>query len=639
MKYILKIVFLFIIAFYISLFSNKVYAASEFATAYNIEYTVDTKGTTTTRQHITLTNLLEHVYATEYSIIIGSTAISDVAASDNFGTLTPDINIETNATKINLKFDKHIIGKDKKRNVTVSYKSPDFATVKGQVLEVGFPLLANSGDMVDYQVTINIPNSFGKATHIIPIPSDSTKNDSFTSYTFNQSSIKDQDSISATFGTAQIYKFTLKYNLENPNSVKGQTEIALPPDTNYQQVIFTSIDPKPDQVTVDMDGNWLAKYVLEPNSKMQVIASGNIKLSYFPKPEFANDLTDEEIKIYTQPQQFWEADNKTIQDIAKTDSSPKQIYDYIVNNFEYDYNRLNNNATRLGAVKALENPDKNICMEFTDSFIALARAAGIPARELNGYAYTENDKLRPLSLEQDVLHSWPQYYDKNTKQWIEVDPTWGKTTGGLNFFDKFDLDHIAFVIHGSDSTYPITAGSYKYNGQKSKDVEISFDSNWQPFSSKDITIQTPAKGITGLALLGFAKIYNTGSSALYDIPYNIRLIHNGNNLIQNENQIKILPPFGYFQVPLSYQSSWKDRGGIYAFKIESESIKKETNFELKPVLNYKLIASGVSFIFLSLALSIIIAKLRRKKLTNNHKKTIYNTPENIIQPDIINKSK
>jgi len=83
-------------------------------------------------------------------------------------------------------------------------------------------------------------------------------------------------------------------------------------------------------------------------------------------------------------------------------------------------------------------------MEFTDTFITLVRALGIPAREINGYAYAQNDRLRPLGLEQDVLHSWPEYYDFASQTWQQVDPTWGNTTGGLDYFHKFDLDHFTF---------------------------------------------------------------------------------------------------------------------------------------------------------------------------------------------------
>ena len=59
-------------------------------------------------------------------------------------------------------------------------------------------------------------------------------------------------------------------------------------------------------------------------------------------------------------------------------------------------------------------------MEFTDLFVAIARAAGIPARESVGYAYTTNSRLRPLSLVTDVLHAWPEYYDADKKIWVHL---------------------------------------------------------------------------------------------------------------------------------------------------------------------------------------------------------------------------
>ena len=93
-------------------------------------------------------------------------------------------------------------------------------------------------------------------------------------------------------------------------------------------------------------------------------------------------------------------------------------------------------------------------MEFTDLFITIARSAGIPAREVNGFAYTENPDIQPLSLVNDVLHAWPEYYDSEKGVWIPVDPTWGSTTGGVDYFSKLDLRHFTFVVHGKDSTKP-----------------------------------------------------------------------------------------------------------------------------------------------------------------------------------------
>jgi len=438
-----------------------------------------------------------------------------------------------------------------------------------------------------------------------------------------------QDSISATFGTSQIYQFSLTYNLENPNTVKGRTELALPSDTNYQQVLISSIDPKPEQVTVDEDGNWLAEYILEPKAKIAVKANGNIKLSYFPKNEYATDLSSDQYLAYTQAKQYWESDNQTVIDLAKQYSNPQQIYDYLINNFSYNYDRLKSSSQRMGALQAIKNPNQAICMEFTDAFIALARAAGIPAREHNGYAYTENDKLRPLSLNQDILHAWPEYYDKTKKQWIQIDPTWGNTTGGLNFFDKFDLDHISFVRHGVDSSYPITAGSYKYAGVETKDVEISFSNDFDIEEAISFVGKLPDSGITGLPIFGIYGIKNNSNIALYQYPLSSKLIHNGSVLKDDNIVISSLPPFGSYQQNLNYQSSWKDRGGVYTLEISSNDEKKLYNFELKPLINYWLLIPAIFFLATILLIIMIIYRNKKKSIIK------YRYP--ILQPRLIKK--
>jgi len=49
-----------------------------------------------------------------------------------------------------------------------------------------------------------------------------------------------------------------------------------------------------------------------------------------------------------------------------------------------------------------------------------------------------------------------------------VDPTWGNTTGGVDYFNTFDFDHLAFVVKGISSTYPVPAGGYKLTGDENK---------------------------------------------------------------------------------------------------------------------------------------------------------------------------
>jgi hypothetical protein len=58
------------------------------------------------------------------------------------------------------------------------------------------------------------------------------------------------------------------------------------------------------------------------------------------------------------------------------------------------------------------------CTEHTLLFVALARAEGIPAREVGGLAYVGG--ARPLF----GWHAWAEVHDGH--QWVSIDPTWGQ---------------------------------------------------------------------------------------------------------------------------------------------------------------------------------------------------------------------
>ena len=64
-----------------------------------------------------------------------------------------------------------------------------------------------------------------------------------------------------------MFAFNITYHLENPLNYSASTEIALPPDTNYQKMNYTNMAPKPTKISVDQDGNWLATYELKPRER------------------------------------------------------------------------------------------------------------------------------------------------------------------------------------------------------------------------------------------------------------------------------------------------------------------------------------------------------------------------------------
>jgi hypothetical protein len=171
-------------------------------------------------------------------------------------------------------------------------------------------------------------------------------------------------------------------------------------------------------------------------------------------------------------QLYWPVSHPQIQNLATKYTTPKQIYDYVVSTLDYDFNRIDS-ATRRGALKALENPTNSLCTDFTDLFVSISRAAGIKSREIEGFAYSNNPQIKPTNPGTDLLHAWPEYYDQKSASWIAIDPTWAKTTNGVDYFNDLDLNHFTFVIHGQKSDYPPPPGSYKPD-PSIKTVSVTF---------------------------------------------------------------------------------------------------------------------------------------------------------------------
>ncbi|MEA3355640.1 MAG: transglutaminase family protein [Patescibacteria group bacterium] len=537
----IKKIFLFLITILGLLFLKPAIslAKSDFSTNYNISYHVNSAGSTHTKFNISLINNLSNIYASEFSLSIGSTDLNNIHAYNLKNDLNPKIAIGNKTTNITIPFTDKILGKDKAQNFTLEFDSLDFANQLGSVWEISIPKFQKTESLNSYNLILSVPNSFGLPSTISPKPNSKSSLNNYTTYKFNQQDLLDKG-ISAIFGTTQYFDFSLNYHLDNPNVYQVKTEITLPPDTTYQKVLYEKLEPKPESIHLDNDGNWLADYILSPKQNLDIIALGSVEINLNPVADFPGFVLENK-ENYLSTQKYWEVQNPNIIKLAKELKTPAKIYQYVVDNLIYDYGRLSETTTRFGAANVLDNQDSAICMEFTDLFITLARAADIPARAINGFAYTTNTSLRPLSLKKDVLHAWPEYYNYKTNIWTPVDPTWGNTTGGIDFFNFTDLNHFAFVILGQDSQYPVPAGAYKTPKIDSKDVDVHFSTPKTKNPNSSIKIKLPIKTLAGLPINGQIILENTGNIALYN--QSITLSSNHFDLKENTWKIPVLPPF------------------------------------------------------------------------------------------------
>lgn len=529
--------FLFLFLFF--LFPKEAFA-SNFSLGYDVKYQIQESEKATVTYRVSLTNTTSDYYATSYKVTLGFENIDNVRASDSDGVITPDVAKSDDGYTINLPFNKRVVGLGNTLTFTLSFDTKDIVQKHGKIWEVNVPGTSEQENFTQYNVHVKVPESLGRPTYAKPSLSDT--NLDFTKEQLGKSGI------SLAFGDKQNYAFNLLYHLKNSNVFPIRTEIAIPPTTNYQEVLIENITPKPSNVYRDVDGNWLAQYSLLPTQKIDITVLGKVQVSLYPKiePVFRDTLAN-----FTRQKPYWET-NQEMQKLAKSLKTPEAIYNYIVGTLQYDFSRVTSGKPRLGALETFKNPSSAVCLEFSDLFVALARAAGIPARELDGFAYTDNQKQRPLSLVKDVLHAWPEYYDTSLQTWVMVDPTWDNTTGGVDYFHTLDFDHFAFTIKGDDSAYPVPAGGYKLPGNPgTKDVQVIFADDFvRPSPNIQIETHIPSVFTAGFDQKGFILVRNTGTGIL--LPATLTISSPLAVPLIEKIQVNTLPPYGYQKIPVSF---------------------------------------------------------------------------------------
>jgi len=515
---------------------QKVYAEDEFSTDYNITYAIDAKGSALVTNNIVLTNNQNDVIATTYSLTINQMNVSDVEASDSKGKLDVAKTENKDTTTITVDFNKEIIGAGRKNSFSVKFKTNDIASRVGNIWNISIPKIQTLSSDGSYAVTMTIPSELGPEIYVSPTPTEKNTKNGVTEYKFTKDTLSDK-SISASFGKYQAVNFLLKYEVSNTSAFYTNKEIALPPDiVGRQQVSFKSFSQMPAKIYKDADGNYIASFRLQPKQSITIDVIGGARI--FGKqinPQFGGqigDLPKNIISDYTKEQKYWETSSalvkttaKSVYDATKTVSQNAfELYKLVTTNLKYDFELSKKDfVERKGALSALQNAttDKVSCMEFTDTFIALARANGIPARELDGFAFVSDKTTTPLSIDLkggDLLHSWAEYYDPNFG-WVAVDPTWG-TTSGIDYFTKLDTGHFAFAIKGKSSELPLPAGEYRFEYSSNKLISVDFSQN---DNDKDFTTELQIEKLANLNIIDFFthtvkyNVTNTGTIAVFNV--------------------------------------------------------------------------------------------------------------------------
>ena len=255
-------------------------------------------------------------------------------------------------------------------------------------------------------------------------------------------------------------------------------------DAPYQEVLEREISPKGYQVVKDEYGNEIAEFDfadMPPDSEIRVEIDYRVLVNQVEADlsscigELPDFYTAAELHIESENPQITSMSDELAMDQGTACEQVRAFYDYIGSELVYSYNGSN-----WGAQAALGKMGAD-CTEYSSLMIALSRAAGIPARYIEGLSYTPegNEALARL------VHSWLEVFLPGIG-WIPMDPTLGRSPLNRDsYFGKLPPDHIIVSRGRNPST--LRGGSYwTYIYWPGNSAEIKIDEGeWEIVQVED----------------------------------------------------------------------------------------------------------------------------------------------------------
>ncbi len=447
--------------------------------------------------------------------------------------------------------------------------------------------------------------------------------------------------ISLLFGEKLLYGFNINKVFSNTHGNENQTfELYVPADTPTQTIIWEEISPLPNTALKDEDGNYIFKYIVEPNQTLDCNISGYIQKT--ESLEYNGNIRS----FLTQQTGYWSISNNTefrrintflkrkglniennFEDAESLNKSERElfykyIYQYVIDrlNFEKDMPLGIGTQARLGANTLTDSPNKASSIDYADFYIALLRRYNVPSRLVVGYisnitGYTSDG----------FYHHWVEYLDTNTNKWVTADP-FLEEYFEKNLFGSPFLDHLVVLRRGKSAVAPkmsfFQETDFVVRSETEKDISPKFEVN--------SNLSFEGYKVTDKFVKGYIHISNSGNIAIneYNISKsNIKNIQSYLDPVNNLQSTVVLPKQNStIQFNIPYEEI--DSSNIFVniqysnLNIYKKDETLETKIEETTPLYLSLLSKAISllvfgaFVFLIYFLVLIIRKNLIKKIQN-----------------------
>jgi transglutaminase-like putative cysteine protease len=258
------------------------------------------------------------------------------------------------------------------------------------------------------------------------------------------------------------YKYLLRNDGEGV-ATEAAIHLAVPYDTLENQWIVSPIrwTPTPESFALDESGQKIAVYRFRDVPAGGLVTAGyetrvrlgELHYAFYPEDvQPLSSISKETREMWTSPRSRLQLDvdlvRETAREIVGEETNPywiaRKIFDWVIEKLEYD---------RVGGwdvPTTLIKRGTGSCSEYAFLYIALARAAGLPAR-YEGSVVVRGDNA---SID-DVYHRWCEVYLPGIG-WMPVDPSGGDQVWPADQVRYFGglADRFLITTHGSgDSKY------------------------------------------------------------------------------------------------------------------------------------------------------------------------------------------
>ena len=240
------------------------------------------------------------------------------------------------------------------------------------------------------------------------------------------------------------YRFQV-WNTANQPVSNAHFYVHAPVDLTGAQRCIRIESSHPFELVTDTLGNQVLKFTFEtfaPLSSKIVSVQANLMLAKTPvavpksdPKRFSNPTPDIEAKEIRQLADQLKSGN--------AHTTTENIYHWVADNIAYT-----GYAQQAKGVQRTLLSRKGDCTEFADLFVALTRAAGIPARRVSGYLTHENGTLKAADY-----HDWAEIYENGI--WRIVDAQ-------QRNFDARYPDYIAMKIYDHSPQSDPMAGFQRF---------------------------------------------------------------------------------------------------------------------------------------------------------------------------------